>query len=43
MAELISWVLLLSKGTVEDVQDQIMEQLEKWYRRSAHHITAIMP
>ena len=43
MAELIPWVLLLAKGTVEDVQDQIMEQLEKWYRRSAHHITAIMP
>ena len=43
MAELIPWVLLLAKGTVEDVQDQIMEQLEKWYRRSAHHITTIMP
>jgi hypothetical protein len=43
MAELIPWVLLLSKGTVEDVQDQIMEQLEKWYRRSAHHIATIMP
>jgi hypothetical protein len=43
MAELIPWVLLLAKGGVEDVQNQIMEQLEKWYRRSAHHITAIMP
>ena len=43
MAELIPWVLLLAKGTVEDVQDQIMEQLEKWYRRSAHHIATIMP
>ena len=41
MAELIPWVLLLAKG--DDVQNQIMEQLEKWYRRSAHHITAIMP
>ena len=43
MAELIPWVLLLAKGTMEDVQDQIMEQLEKWYRRSAHHIATIMP
>jgi hypothetical protein len=43
MAELIPWVLLLAKGDIEDVQDQIMEQLEKWYRRSAHHITTIMP
>jgi len=42
MAELLSWVLLLAKGDVEDVQDQIMEQLEKWYRRSAHHITTII-
>lgn len=41
MAELIPWVLLLAKG--DDVQDQIMEQLEKWYRRSAHHIATIMP
>ena len=41
MAELMSWVLLLAKG--DDVQDQMMEQLEKWYRRSAHHITTIMP
>jgi hypothetical protein len=43
MAELIPWVLLLAKGDIEDVQDQIMEQLEKWYRRSAHHIATIMP
>lgn len=43
MAELISWVLLLAKGNIGDVQDQIMEQLEKWYRRSAHHIVTIMP
>ena len=42
MAELISWVLLLAKGEIQDVQDQIMEQLEKWYRRSAHMITTIM-
>ena len=41
MAELIPWVLLLAKG--EDIQDQIMEQLEKWYRRNAHHIATIMP
>ena len=41
MAELIPWVLLLAKG--DDVQDQMMEQLEKWYRRSAHHIMTIIP
>lgn len=42
MAELLSWVLLLAKGTMDDVQDQIMEQLEKWYRRSANQITTVM-
>ena len=29
-----SWVLLLSKGSVKDVQEQIMEQLQKWYKKN---------
>lgn len=29
-----SWVLLLSKGSVEDVQEQVMEQMEKWWRKN---------
>jgi hypothetical protein len=29
-----SWVLLLAKGSVSDVQDQIMEQFEKWYKKN---------
>jgi hypothetical protein len=28
-----SWVLLLSKGTVQDVQEQILEQLTKWFNK----------
>jgi hypothetical protein len=33
-----SWVLLLSKGRKKDVQDQIMEQFEKWYKRNSFMI-----
>lgn len=29
-----SWVLLLSKGSVKDVQEQIMEQLQKWFNKN---------
>jgi hypothetical protein len=34
IAALHSWVLLLSKGTLEDVQEQIMEQLSKWFKKN---------
>lgn len=34
VSDLKSWVLLLAKGSVSDVQDQIMEQFEKWYKRN---------
>ena len=30
-----SWVLLLAKGSVSDVQDQVMEQLTKWYKKNS--------
>lgn len=29
-----SWVLLLSKGSVADVQEQIMEQLARWFKKN---------
>jgi hypothetical protein len=29
-----SWVLLLSKGSVTDVQEQIIEQLTKWFKKN---------
>ena len=29
-----SWVLLLSKGSVTDVQEQIVEQLTKWFKKN---------
>lgn len=29
-----SWVLLLSKGSVKDVREQIMEQLQKWFNKN---------
>lgn len=31
-----SWVLLLSKGPVNDVQEQIIEQLEKWWKKNGN-------
>ena len=34
ISDLRSWVLLLAKGSVSDVQDQIMEQFEKWYKKN---------
>lgn len=33
-----SWVLLLSKGSAADVQEQIMEQLEKWFKKNESNI-----
>jgi hypothetical protein len=35
-----SWVLLLSKGPVKDVQDQIMEQFEKWYKKNSYLLSS---
>ena len=34
-----SWILLLSKGRRKDVQDQIMEQLEKWWKKNGSVLT----
>lgn len=34
VADLNSWVLMLSKGSIIDVQEQIMLQLEKWYKKN---------
>jgi hypothetical protein len=33
-----SWVLLLSKGSVKDVQEQIMEQLQKWFNKNEEEL-----
>ncbi len=33
-----SWVLLLSKGSQSDVQEQIMEQLQKWFKKNGDEI-----
>jgi len=33
-----SWVLLLSKGSVADVQEQIMEGLEKWAKKNSDEL-----
>ncbi len=33
-----SWILLLSKGSQTDVQEQIMEQLEKWFKKNEDEI-----
>jgi hypothetical protein len=30
MAHLVPWIMMLSKGTVVNVQDQIMIQLKRW-------------
>ncbi len=35
-----SWVLLLSKGNDKDVQEQIMEQLGKWFNKNEDEIIA---
>jgi hypothetical protein len=41
IADYKSWVLLLAKGGVNDVQSQIMEQLEKWYKKSSYELLLI--
>lgn len=33
-----SWVLLLSKGSVADVQEQIMEQLTRWFKKNGEEV-----
>lgn len=38
IAGLKSWVLLLSKGNVQDVQEQILEQLTKWFKKNEDEI-----
>ena len=32
------WVLLLSKGTEKDVQEQILEQIGKWFKKNGYEI-----
>lgn len=34
ISDLRSWILLLSKGSIADVQDQIMKQIEKWFLKN---------
>lgn len=34
VADFKSWVLLLSKGSIADVQEQIMEQLARWFKKN---------
>jgi hypothetical protein len=29
-----SWILLLSKGSVKDIQEQILTQFKKWYKKN---------
>jgi len=41
IAELKSWVLLLAKGSLSDVQDQVIEQMEKWFRKSSFELLMI--
>ncbi len=38
VSDLSSWVLLLSKGSTQDIQEQIMEQLEKWWKKNSNLI-----
>jgi hypothetical protein len=38
VADLKSWILLLCKGSVSDVQEQIMEQLEKWFNKNGDEL-----
>jgi len=33
-----SWVMLLSKGTTVDVQDQIMTQVDKWWKKNSDEL-----
>jgi hypothetical protein len=29
-----SWIMLLAKGSMDDVQEQILEQMEKWFKKN---------
>jgi hypothetical protein len=33
-----SWVLLLSKGSTADVQEQIMEQMARWFKKNGDEV-----
>jgi hypothetical protein len=33
-----SWVLILSKGSITDIQEQIMEQLVRWFKKNGDDI-----
>ena len=37
-----SWVLLLAKGPTSDVQEQIMEQFQKWYKKNEGELSLII-
>lgn len=37
-----SWVLLLSKGSVTDVQEQIVEQLTKWFKKNEDELIGLV-
>jgi hypothetical protein len=41
VSDLKSWVLLLAKGSTTDVQEQIIEQLRKWYRNNEYELLVI--
>ena len=34
VADIQPWILLLSKGSLHDVQQQVLEQLMKWYKKN---------
>jgi hypothetical protein len=38
VADLKSWVLLLSKGPVKDVQEQIVKQVDKWLKKNMDEV-----
>jgi hypothetical protein len=42
VAEFKSWVMLLSKGTLADVQSQIMEQLERWFKKNESELFSFL-
>jgi hypothetical protein len=35
-----SWILLLSKGSVKDVQDQILTQFQKWWKKNNSELSS---
>lgn len=42
VSDVKSWVFLLSKGSVADVQAQIMEQLQKWFKKNEGELVLII-